>query len=213
MKLSDFKNIFCINLSRRPDRWLWCKQQFQTHQINGVIRFNAIDGNDLKITPEMSMDGNMISMGYYGCLFSHLAIVRIAKQMKLSNYVVFEDDFQLHRNFNELFNKYYEQVPSDWDMIYLGANHSNGTDKISENVVKMKGSFTTHSMIIKNTIYGDLINGWSNFHEKVDIIISRLHRQHNSYCFTPNLCVQKDDFSDILNRNIVNAGYMKDDFE
>lgn len=210
----QLKNIFCINLAKRPDRWQQCQQQFDLHGIKNVQRFEAVDGNKLKINAQMSIDGNMISPGYYGCLLSHLTITKLAQKLKLPYYVVFEDDMQLHKDFNALFKQYSQQIPADWDMVYLGANHANGIIYTDEpNVVKMVGSFTTHAMIIRKTVYDALIKGWGAMDEKLDIIISRLHRKFNCYCFTPNLCVQRDDYSDILNRDVSNHGYMKNNFE
>ena len=52
------------------------------------------------------------------------------------NILVLEDDILFCDNFKNKLIKYYEQVPEDWDIIYLGGSRMRGT-KISENILKL----------------------------------------------------------------------------
>jgi len=197
-----FNMIYCINLSRRKDRWEQVSREFEKHNIKNVIRVEAIDGRDLDIGQIVSKDKSICSAGDIGCTLSHLRILNRAIKMGLKNYWVFEDDAQFHPDFNKLFKKYWKQVPPDWDMVYMGASHIGEITKVSDNVVKMTKSFTTHAMIINHTIYEPLKEVWEQANEKVDIGISSLHSTYNCYCFYPNIVFQIDGFSDILDKEV-----------
>jgi hypothetical protein len=71
-----FPRKICINLGQRPERWAQMQSRFQRHGIQGVRRFPAIDGQAL-IPPA----GWSATSGAYGCLLSHLQVVREARAM------------------------------------------------------------------------------------------------------------------------------------
>jgi len=196
------ERIYCINLDRRKDRLIQVNKEFEKHNIKNVKRVEAIDGKDLDIGQIVSKDKSICSAGDIGCTMSHLRVLNRAIKMGLKSYLVFEDDAQFHPNFNELHRQYWEQVPRDWDMVYLGASHIGEITKVSDNIVKMSKSYTTHAIIINNSIYKPLKEVWGQANEKVDIGISSLHSTYNCYCFFPNIVWQIDGYSDILGKEV-----------
>lgn len=193
-----FEDIFCINLARRMDRYIQATAEFEKHNLE-VKFIEGIDGKTLPVRYILSKDGMQVSRGDLGCTLSHLKVTKLAKERKLKSYLVFEDDVELDPNFNELLLKYLEYIPSDWDMIYFGGNHNKPLVKINEHISKMTQTFTTHAMIVKDTVYDKMIEMWSKENEKVDVALSELHRDNNCYVFTPHIAFQRPSFSDILN--------------
>ena len=60
-----FDAIFCINLDKRPDRWIHAQEQFKKIGIlDKVKRFSAIERKD----------------GRLGCIKSHLEIIKYAQK-------------------------------------------------------------------------------------------------------------------------------------
>jgi len=203
-----FDNIYCINLARRPDRWKEAQAEFKKHGIKGVARVEGVDGQNLNFKPTTSTDGTPVSKGDLGCTKSHLSVVEWAKKGNLPYYLVFEDDVELHPNFNALFEEYYKELPDDWDMFYLGANHGNGYTEVSDHIIRCKASYATHAMVVRHTMYDDLIKFWNTI-EKVDIMANKLHPVYNCYGFYPNIAWQRDSYSDILEKFAPNPAYMK----
>jgi len=79
MKLDDFfEKIFCINLDIRTDRWDTCKQEFLKYNLlSAVNRYSAC------------VDPTSIIQGITN---SHVNIIEYAKEQKLQNVFIFEDD-------------------------------------------------------------------------------------------------------------------------
>lgn len=191
MKINDFVDkIYCINLDKRKDRWDRCQVIFKENAID-VERFSAIDGKNC------TYKNTKLIPGEIGIIRSNLEIVKIAKKNNYKSILIFEDDVELIENFNSIFESYIEQVPNDWEFIYLGGNHVGGCIKISNNVAKMKHSYAIHAIIIKNTLYDKIINELSLESIQVDVAYANLQGEHPSYVFIPHLAWQRKDFSDI----------------
>src|SRR3954451_18086479 len=78
-----FRHIVCINLDRRPDRWRRVRRHLDEHGFGSVLRFPAVDGRDHR--PPI---GWRYSDGAYGCLMSHVRVVRAAVERGWSDVLV-----------------------------------------------------------------------------------------------------------------------------
>jgi glycosyl transferase, family 25 len=198
---SDFHSVFpykvCINLERRPDRWRQAQRQFAEHNIGPVYRFSAVDGQGLQ-PPRTWME----TPGAYGCLQSHLAVVKQAHASSQPSVVIFEDDVVLEVDFHAKFQRFMLQLPSDWDMLMLGGVHIVKPEKITENVYRVIAMTTTHAYALKHTIYDAFIALNSRCEQPVDQNNRILQQQFKCYCFIPHLAWQQDGFSDIREGDI-----------
>ena len=197
--MNYFDKIFCINLDSRPDRWESAKSEFVKHNLD-VERIPAIKGSNLNLEwpPE-------IKEGAVGCSLSHLFTMKLAKQMRLNNYLVLEDDIVFDENFNEKFSKIYEnEVPLDWDMLYLGGQHFHGMNlkKVTENVYKCEYTLAAHSVVFKDTVFDRFINSLIDITKPCDVHYAESHKEINAYVIIPHLTWQKNDYSDIENINV-----------
>ena len=199
MNVNDFfPDKVCINLDRRPERWEQAESRFALHQINSVRRFPALDGLNLKVPP--GWDG---SPGAYGCLQSHLAVVREARRSGLSSILIFEDDVVLDPDFNKRFARYIRQLPSDWDMLLFGGLHVYVRPRrISENISKITNSYSTFAYALKQTIYDAFIELNSQSLEPVDKVNALLQQTFNCYCFIPHLAWVEENYSDTQNKHL-----------
>lgn len=194
-----FDKIYCINLDDRKDRWESCQNKFNTHKLN-VERISAIKGSDLNLDwpPE-------IKEGAVGCSLSHLFTMKMAKHLNLNNYLVLEDDIEFDENFNEKFSEIYNnQVPDNWDMLYLGGQHFHGMDlrQVSENVFKCQYTLTTHSFAVKNTVYDLFIDKLIDITKPCDVHFAESHKDINAYVIIPHLTWQGESYSDVQNANV-----------
>jgi GR25 family glycosyltransferase involved in LPS biosynthesis len=110
-----FPHKFCINLDRRPERWEQMRSKFERCGVRGVERFAAVDGQQALLPANWSD-----SPGAYGCLRSHLEIIKEARRLGWPSVLIFEDDAALDPELSEKFSSYFQQVPADWEMLHFG---------------------------------------------------------------------------------------------
>jgi glycosyl transferase family 25 len=188
---SWFPHKICINLDRRSDRWEQMQVKFAQHEILAVKRLSAIDGKALVLPPNWSS-----TAGAYGCLLSHLQVVREARQLGAPSVLIFEDDVAFDKDLQANFAAYISQVPADWDMLYFGALHMDDPIEISDNVKQIRRAYSTYAYALNHTIFDAFIQLNSQALTAVDINNLRLQTEHKCYCFMPHLAWVETDYSD-----------------
>lgn len=212
MRINDFfQTVFCITLELNkekpdhPERILDSIKEFQKHGIS-VEFVNGVDGRELDIEEPMSSDGDsVVRKADYGCTLSHLAVAKEAKRRDLNNYFVFEDDVKLSDDFNSLFSRFIEQLPSNYRMIYAGGdNQESGGPVIGgKNIIRTRRTLTTHAYGVDRYGYKDIIKALS-VHEKVDLNMTAMHRQGGCFIMNPVIAGQRPGWSYILNKEVQN---------
>jgi hypothetical protein len=167
--------------------------RFAQHDIGTVTRFSALDGATL--TPPPHWDD---FPGAYGCLRSHLAVVKQAREQRLPAVLIFEDDTEFHPELDARFAHYIKQMPSGWDMIFFGGIHGAPPPaRVSENVVKLTHSLSTFAYALRESIY----DGFIELNEKALTVLDEntreLQKHFNCYCFMPHLAWVEVDHSDV----------------
>ena len=122
-----FDEMYCINLDTRTDRWEHAQEEFKKADIlDRVQRFSAIKEDD----------------GRVGIIKSNLAIVKMAKQKKLKNVLVFEDDFKfIVDDPQKILQLSIDQIKGiNWHLFYLGANTHEKLVKFKPNLILLKNS-------------------------------------------------------------------------
>ena len=187
-----FPHKICINLDRRPERWREMCAKFDRCGIEGVQRFAAVDGERVIVPPNW-----LDSPGAYGCLRSHLEVVKEARRVGAPSVLIFEDDAALDPLISEKFKTYFSQVPSDWDMLHFGANHMAAPLEVSENVVRIKSANSTFAYALNHTVFDDFIELNNKALTAVDLNNRTLQTDHACYCFMPHLAWVEDLSSDV----------------
>jgi GR25 family glycosyltransferase involved in LPS biosynthesis len=186
----DLNSLFpykvCINLDRRPERWERMKARLAHHGIGPVARFPAVDGLTINIP-----DAWPYTPGHYGCLQSHLAVLRLARENKAPNILIFEDDCIFDAEFNQKFPHYINQLPGDWDLLFLGGRHFEDPIKVSDNIAKAKMTYLTHAYVLNRSTYDALIDLCESGLRAIDDYTADLQKDFNCYCFVPDLVWQE----------------------
>jgi glycosyl transferase family 25 len=190
-----FTNIVCINLDRRPERWQRIQDEFARHSIPSVRRFSAYDGNDLELPSGWSH-----SAGAYGCLLSHIEVVKQARDSGASSVLIFEDDAVLDPDFQNKLAVFSNELPDDWDMLYFGALHKNEPVNVSEHVGRVTKANSTFAYALKRSIFDAFIELNSRAEHVLDMNTYLLQERFNCYCFMPNLAWVEVEYSDVQNR-------------
>ena len=118
-----FDKVVCLNLLERPDKKEFMQTQFDKFGIN-VNWFTAVKYGFSNIINQLVTSSKI---GYFninqpnevGCSISFYTIIKKTLLEGNNNLFIFEDDAHLHKDFNNLFNKYFHLIPSNWDMFQL----------------------------------------------------------------------------------------------
>jgi glycosyl transferase family 25 len=207
MKLNEyFDKIYCINLDRRTDRWEECEKIFSKLNLK-VERFSAFDGSKKTYNLGYPYDSELAGA------ISHTKVIEKAKELKLKNVLILEDDVDFIENLENLFTEFTTNLPQNWDGILFGGNHVGGGTMINNNLIKVNRSYALHCYGLNSKVFNETIDYMNSRIQNVidngkdviktsvaaDFFMADLQRISNWYCFRPHLAWQRTGFSDIQN--------------
>lgn len=185
-----FPHRVCINLDRRPERWERMQTRFAAARVGAVERFPAVDGN-------AGMPASWpYSSGAYGCLQSHLAVVREARAQKRESLLIMEDDVIFADGFHEQFQERVRTLPADWDMLYFGCLHYEPPEPAAPGFGRLRLSFSTFMYAVHRKVYDAFIFLNQRQRHPVDRNNLFLQKRFRCYCFMPHLAWVDDSYSD-----------------
>lgn len=173
-------NSYCINLRKRPDRWIKVQPEFKKLGVQ-PMRFMAIHNN----------------IGHQGCIDSHLELLHQVKGDGI--FMVFEDDILTLGTWVDIQTAIL-QLPKDWDMLYLGATLTEPLKRYSDNLFRLKGGLTTHAIIYNNR--GGVCEYITSHHNtpQVDVFMMHVQEMFSVYITYPMIVSQMPGKSDIVDR-------------
>src|SRR5205823_14468051 len=138
--------------------------------------------------------------GAYGCLLSHLRVIREARQLGASSVLIFEDDVVFDDHFAKKFRACIKQLPADWDMLFFGALHRDEPIKVADNIARITQANSTYAYALRDTVFDGFIELNRKTEEVLDNNSLVLQQQFNCYCFMPHLAWVETDYSDAQQR-------------
>jgi len=182
---------YVINLDRRPDRMI----EVESARIPFPYeRFPATDGSIF-----LENEPNKYMRGHLGCHDSHLRLLKKIRQDGHDFALVLEDDVQFvkHPNLDLIF----EELPDDWDLLYLGGRSLDKLEPYSPMLERIKGTMLqTHAYVINRKFLDTLIDTLENRKYKVDIVFSDAIPKGNCFITKPRVAFQRNNYSDITHR-------------
>ena len=169
--------------------------EFARHGITEVRRFAAVDGSAVTLPAHWRH-----TAGAYGCLLSHVAVVQHARELGQQSVLIFEDDAVLDPEFEIKFASFSEQVPSDWDLLYFGALHTDEPLKVRDHVFRISKANSTFAYALKHTVFDAFLELNARAEHVLDVNAYVLQQRFNCYCFLPNLAWVQLEYSDVQNR-------------
>lgn len=185
--------FYSIHLMRVKER-LPLIQSLEQKIKRPITIFEASDGKDVATygwPKRHPFSSSEITNGILGCLDSH---IRLLVNMIQSNYDmigIFEDDAEMLVTSNALVD-FYKNVPTDWDILILGANEWVEYKK-EELYVKPVRYWGTHAFLIKKDAAKKVVET----HIKVlnegitypaDWLYSEAIKRHNLIVYGPEKC-------------------------
>lgn len=159
MKIENFfDEIVYINLDHRADR----KQEFETEmEKSGIINYTRIPGiYPGPVIPNEPLGRNR----HIACGTVHKNIVQYAKDNKLNNILIFEDDTSFYNEGDEpgitIIEKALDDLSKikDWDLFYLsGLIVDEKLNLVTKNLIKARTVLTTHAYAINSKAYDKIL--------------------------------------------------------
>jgi GR25 family glycosyltransferase involved in LPS biosynthesis len=152
---------------------------------------------------------------------------------KEDRILILSDNVKLIKNFNNKLQRYWNQVPSDWDMVYLGCNgscgnssctdtyykifHLDSNEDISSNLIKPCAPLGLYGYIITYDGAKKIINNKNikkaNFNLDNSLVKYIMNNNFTPYAFIPQLVYERKRRSKIKDHNIIdpilNVNYKK----
>jgi len=210
-----FDKVYCINLESRPDRW---QESVDAFASVGITNYERIPGV-------------VASSGRVGCIRAICNSVEKALAAGYESVLICEDDIHFPRDpehTNNKLNAALQQLPSDWDALYLGATltdqfHARPVEKYSQDLLRLISAFTTHAIAYSKKGLDALISGidssayWGDTisakYDAIDIYLAKDYLiKNNCYIVNELLCVQRSGYSDICHNHQNYLGLMQDAF-
>lgn len=186
----DFVNCkkYILSLKNRVDR----RERFFDQKLPYEFEiFEAIPAKEI-------LYYGRLKKGQVACKTSHELIIRDAIKNKCPYIVIFEDDAEFCEDFSVKID-IIKNVPSDWNMLYLGAHHYMKPLPVSDGIGRCVTSLSTVAYMINSNMYQVLLKELKR-DMILDVIYTNIIQQsYNCYCLFPNLVVQSEGKSDIEN--------------
>jgi GR25 family glycosyltransferase involved in LPS biosynthesis len=136
-----------------------------------------------------------------------LCIIQEAQKLNLENVLILEDDSLFIDNFEYRFYEAWREVPTNWNMVYLGGNNNSPfggkiSHKINNKLYRSLSTLTTHAYALKNNIYDLFINEIKKLAYSLDLCYIKLQPSIKAYCLVPALVTQRNGYSDIQMTNV-----------
>ena len=211
-----FDHIYVLNLRRDVLKRKRLEKIFKRKHID-VEFFDAYLGTDFMTEFHQRCKGKS---GYrfpnqYGYTKTMIHILEDAINKKYNRILVFDDDIIFHKDFDNMFDKNYKNIPQDWHILYFGLtgpwhdkpyiNHTfrdfNGSKCYVNDVADCDGSY---AMGYDQSIYGEILKTVKKYELPFDTQLVKSFNKNESirmYAFVPYLIIANMMESGIENRD------------
>lgn len=197
---SNIEHIFYINLAHRTDRRSEIEHELETMGLSQQAeRFDAI----------------LMKPGPFGCGYSHIAVLKLAKERGYKNVLILEDDFMfvVDKETLETQCKLFFEHVKDYDVCLFGYNTMKSEECVYPFLQKVLDSQTASGYLVHERFYDTLIdnfetamknlkNGYQHWLYSIDQYWKILQKSSSWYQFKTRIGKQRPSYSDISERNV-----------
>jgi GR25 family glycosyltransferase involved in LPS biosynthesis len=180
-------NVYLINMDKDTDRLEKVTKEcdkvgIKFERFPGVkvsdVSQNILDEYVPKETQKYGTDAML------GCCFSHLFVWQDAIKKNYKNILVLEDDVYFTNDFNEYLKNVIEEVPDDYDILYLGYCEllcRKSKDCGFNYIYKPIYPLNQHAYIVSNKGLKKLVNLITKLEEQIDVLVGKNIDKLNAY--------------------------------
>ncbi len=202
-------DIHVINLDKDKNRLDNLKKKNKNSNLN-FMRHPAVLGKNIKpsdtlyrkyLSPNFKHSSKFIKSSVIGCSLSHHTLYEklyYGKNRKEKFHIICEDDAEIVDNFSEKLQNIFNQLPDDWDFVYLGMSKPIGK-KYSKNLLIPKqkkgqyGNYGSFGYLISESGLKKLYKNSNQVKEAIDIFFKTIPNFKKFICY-PFLIRHNFDF-------------------
>jgi GR25 family glycosyltransferase involved in LPS biosynthesis len=202
----NIDKVYIAHWDKLTERKKIVQEQFDKHKIKNVAWVESFDKEnwDRDVIErefpnifKMHPSGVFLNKSVISLALKHCWILEDAYKNNLQSILVFEDDIILHDDFVNLFNNYASQLPSDWDICFVGSCcglHAK-YDGVN-NVYKHNLSRCTHAYMVSNQGLKKMIPHIRKINDAIDWVFNHFIKDIplNNYWFEPSIVEQNKNF-------------------
>jgi len=228
----EFDKVVCVNLVSRADKKAKTEAKFNALGIE-VEWFKAVEygfAHSVVSSLPKSTSGfnrfNPKQPNEFGAAMSHYTVVKTAYQEGVENLFVFEDDIMFRKNFNSLFEKYFDALPSDWDMFLLYSfmyNLQPQNVRVNSRWIKSYDAWSLMSYGMNRKAMEKYIKEQDALFRIADLASFQMQgKELNIYSAIPTLCIPNqnlgsnirgDNMNYVNTNTVLNMGYGNENYE
>jgi GR25 family glycosyltransferase involved in LPS biosynthesis len=185
-----FPLVYFTNMDYRPDR----RAQIEHLLVHG-LHVSPVRMPGVVYTGTSNKRWN----GFIGCGLCHLEILKVA-QAQNQNILIFEDDALLINDYTNIIQNAINELPENWDMLYLGGNICSHITRVSSHLGRLTHAQSTHAYGVNKNFLDELIDYLEprKYTQVIDITYaSEIIPTHNCFITIPMIAIQRADKSDI----------------
>lgn len=192
-----FELIHCINLPNASERLTQVSNEFTKLDILDRVKFihatPPIEGISIS-SPSSKLK---FPKGEIGVSLSQSKAIISALNNKSDNVLIFEDDVQFFPHCIPTLHEALQELPKDWDVLYLGGKPTTQMIKVSPNICRVSLFLGAYAYAVSNKFMFTLVSTWlDNLTTRAcDGIMKDLSLHHNFYCINPPLCTTREGIS------------------
>lgn len=137
--------------------------------------------------------------GQWGCLQSHINVLRDAIQCGYESVLIMEDDCQMNGANRPMEEEIYAAgvkkikdltTTIDWKIIYLGAAQDEwGSVQIRDGMYIAHETRGTFAYMVHNSFYEELVSRLEERRNRADVYLIQLQKQYDFFVLFPNLFI------------------------
>lgn len=176
----------CINLPEATDRWVLCEKEFAKVAITGQVE-------QIFATPPpvgIEVPNLAFSRGNVGANLSHAKALFHAISSGADAALIFEDDFYVTPKCEHLLRSAIADLPSDWDILYLGGNPTGPMTRVTPNLLQSSTMMGAFSYAVSKKFMLPLLDRTFDFiiDRPFDTILSSFGKTHKIYVVDEPAC-------------------------
>lgn len=170
---------FCITLPEWPDRTARAAAHFKERGLDNVEMVQGIHadnaGLQTRFPYEKDNPGSGFNVGpkHVGIWLGHYLMWSICATHPQSHFLLLEDDVDLHPNFVARFNQAMQDVPTEFDMLFVGSCCTVGRQvtHVRGDVYDVRYPLCNHAYVIAKKFIPTLLGGMRKMYGPVDCMM------------------------------------------
>lgn len=203
--------FYMCHYSKLTERRIYAENVLNEHNIEAhwILDYDKENIDEIDISQKFpflfsNRNGNKLSRPEISLVMKHYCAFKDIVENNIQNAVVFEDDIILCDDFENKLSNYINQLPDDYDILWIGTCCNLHTPKSDPNknvYPNQHGSRCTHAYVVSYNGCKKLLDFFPSIYQPIDWYFNTAIRtlRMNNYWAEPELSIQNLSFESAIN--------------